>query len=65
MLYLYELESLGAPRGSPGGTFYALCTVILAKSVGGTGFIAEIVARLQFDQKVDVFLFFLVRVVLL
>ena len=52
MLYLHELESLGAPRGSPGGTFYALCTVILTKSVVGTDFIVKIVARLQLCHKV-------------
>ena len=52
VLLLYWIESLGAPRGSPGGTFYALCTVILTKSVVCTDFIAKIVAQLQTCQKV-------------
>ena len=47
-----QIEILNAPSGSPGGTLYALWTVNLTKNVVGAHFIAKIVARLRFFQKV-------------
>ena len=51
VVQVQRVEILGAPRGLPGGTFYAPCTANLTKNIVGTQHVAKIVARLYFLQK--------------